>query len=58
MIKRDKNFRLPKTVKTQMAFILDREKRNGFKNAMIEAIIKGSVLVKSKKQKEATVDEE
>jgi hypothetical protein len=58
MIKRDKNFRLPKTVKTQMAFILDREKRNGFKNAMIEAIVKGSVLAKSKKQKEATVDEE
>ena len=57
MIKRDKNFRLPKTVKTQMAFILDREKRNGFKNAMIEAIVKGSVLAKSKKQKEPVNEE-
>jgi len=53
MLKRDKNFRLPKSVKTQMAFILDSNKRNGYKNAMIDALIKGSILVKSKKQKEA-----
>jgi hypothetical protein len=53
MLKRDKNFRLPKSVKTQMAFILDSNKRNGYKNAMIDALIKGSILLKSKKQKEA-----
>lgn len=57
MLKRDKNFRLPKSVKTQMAFILDSNKRNGFKNAMIEAIIAGSVQVKSKKQKEPVNEE-
>ena len=57
MLKRDKNFRLPKSVKTQMAFILDSNKRHGYKNAMIQAMIAGSVQVKSKKQKE-TVNEE
>ena len=58
MIKRDKNFKLPKQVKTQLAFILDAEQRAGYKNAMIDAIIKGSVPVKSKKQqKETTTDE-
>ena len=57
MLKRDKNFRLPKSVKTQMAFILDSNKRHGYKNAMIEAIIAGSVQVKSKKQKESVNEE-
>ena len=57
MLKRDKNFKLPKSVKTQMAFILDSNKRHGYKNAMIEAIIAGSVQVKSKKQKEPVNEE-
>jgi hypothetical protein len=57
MIKRDKNFKLPKSIKTQMAFISDATKRNEYKNLMIDAIIKGSILVKSKKQKESSTDE-
>jgi hypothetical protein len=50
MIKRDKSFKLPKSVKTQMAFILDSNKKNLYKNAMIDAAVKGSILVKTKKQ--------
>ena len=57
MIKRDKSFKLPKSVKTQMAFILDSSKKNLYKNAMIDAAVKGSVLVKSKKQKENDTNE-
>jgi hypothetical protein len=57
MLKRDKNFRLPKSVKTQMAFIVDSNKRHGYKNAMIQAIIAGSAQVKSKKQKETANEE-
>ena len=57
MLKRDKNFRLPKSVKTQIAFILDSNKRHGYKNAMIEDMIAGSVQVKSKKQKESANEE-
>ena len=57
MLKRDKNFKLPKQIKTQLAFILDPEQRASYKNAMIQAIIAGSVQVKSKKQKETTTDE-
>ena len=57
MLKRDKNFKLPKQIKTQLAFIRDPEQRASYKNAMIQAIIAGSVQVKSKKQKETTTDE-
>jgi hypothetical protein len=57
MLKRDKNFKLPKSIKTQIAFIRDPEQRVNYKNAMIQAIIAGSVLVKSKKQKETSTDE-
>jgi hypothetical protein len=59
MLKRDKNFKLPKYVKTQMAFMRNPQARSDYKNAMIEAIIKSSIPVKSKKQqKETTTDEE
>jgi hypothetical protein len=58
MIKRDKNFKLPKYIKTQMAF-MPKDKASEYRNLMIEAIIKSSVPVKSKKQqKETTTDEE
>lgn len=57
MFKRDKNFKLPKQVKTQLAFMRNPQARSDYKNAMIEAIIKGSIPVKSKKQKETTTDE-
>jgi hypothetical protein len=57
MIKRDKSFKLPKAVKTQMAFISNTKRRNDYKNLMIDAIIKGSILVKNKKQKESSTDE-
>jgi hypothetical protein len=58
MLKRDKNFKLPKYVKTQMAF-MPKDKASEYRNLMIEAIIKSSVPVKSKKQqKETTTDEE
>jgi len=58
MIKRDKNFKLPKYIKTQMAF-MPKDKASEYRNLMIEAIIKSSIPVKSKKQqKETTTNEE
>lgn len=57
MIKRDKNFKLPKQVKTQLAFIRDPEQRSGYRNAMIDAIIQGSIIIKDKKKKESTKEE-
>jgi hypothetical protein len=57
MLKRDKNFKLPKQIKTQLAFMRDPQARSDYKNAMIQAIIAGSAQVKSKKQKETTTDE-
>ena len=50
MIKRDKNFRLDKQSKRLLAGMTG-EKRSQFKNAMISATILGSVLVKTKKDK-------
>lgn len=52
MIKRDKNFRLPKYVKTQLALMKDRSKVSEYKNLMIEAIVSGSIIIKEKKKKE------
>jgi len=57
MIKRDKNFKLPKYIKTQMAF-MPKDKASEYRNLMIEAIIKSSIPVKSKKQQKETVDEQ
>jgi len=51
MFKRDKNFKLPKYVKTQMAF-MPKDKASEYRNLMIDAIIKSSIPVKTKKQKE------
>jgi hypothetical protein len=50
MLKRDKNFRLDKQSKRLLA-TMSGEKRSQFKNAMINAAILGSVLVKTKKDK-------
>ena len=51
MIKRDKNFKLPKQIKTQLAFI-PKDKASEYRRLMIEAIIKGSIPVKSSKKKD------
>lgn len=57
MLKRDNNFRIGKSIKRTMATIIDPNKMHEYKNLMIKASILGSVLVKSKKQKETTTDE-
>lgn len=49
MLKRDKNYRLPKTVKRMMAGKFCQNS-NAFKNAMIDAHIIGSIVVKSSKK--------
>ena len=49
MIKRDKNFRLPKEIKTKLAF-MPKDKANNYRKLMIEAIIKGSIPIKSTKK--------
>jgi hypothetical protein len=51
MIKRDKNFKLPKQIKVQLAF-MPKDKANEYRKLMIDAIIKGSILVKSLKKKD------
>ena len=51
MIKRDKNFKLPKQIKVQLAF-MPKDKASEYRRLMIEAIIKGSIPVKSSKKKD------
>ena len=51
MIKRDKNFKLPKQVKVQLAF-MTKEKASEYRNLMVDAIVKGSVLIKTPKKKD------
>jgi hypothetical protein len=51
MLKRDKSFKLPKSVKRVMATMTDQNKMHQYKNLMITASILGSVLVKNKKDK-------
>ena len=51
MLKRDKSFKLTKSVKRTMATITDQNKMHQYKNLMITASILGSVLVKNKKDK-------
>jgi len=53
MLKQDKNFRLPKSVKRMMAGKLCRSPSD-FKKSMIEAQIIGSILVKSPKKDKST----
>jgi hypothetical protein len=57
MTRRDKSFRLSKTVKRMMAgkFCLNR---NQFKNQMIEAQIAASIPIKSEKRKSEANKEE
>jgi hypothetical protein len=57
MIKRDKNFRLSKTVKRMMAgkFCVSP---NQFKKAMMEAQIIGSIPIKSEKKNKNAPKEE
>jgi len=57
MLKRDKNFRLSKTVKRMMAGKLCGN-RNQFKNTMIEAQIVGSIPFKSEKKNKNAPKEE
>lgn len=51
MLKRDKNFRIDKSIKRTMATIIDPNKMHEYKNLMIKSTILGSVLVKHKKDK-------
>lgn len=51
MLKRDKTFKISKSVKRTMATIVDPNKMHEYKNLMIKATILGSVLVKHKKDK-------
>ncbi len=57
MIKRDKNFKLPKSVKRCMATFTDTQKKNSYKRLMIEATIASSIVVKDKKKKDITKEE-
>jgi len=57
MIKRDKNFRLSKTVKRMMAGKLCKSP-NQYKKSMIEAQIIGSIPIKSEKKKPGAPKEE
>jgi len=57
MIKRDKNFRLSKTVKRMMAGKLCKS-ANQLKNSMIEAQIIGSIPIKSEKKNKNAPKEE
>jgi hypothetical protein len=54
MLRRDSSFKISKETKRVMTTILDKERRNEFKNAMIKAQIEGSKVIASKKSKEAT----
>ena len=49
MVKRDKNFKLSKEVKRQMA-LMPSEKRNLYKNMMIDAQLAASAPFKSEKR--------
>jgi len=57
MLKRDKNFRLSKTVKRMMAGKLCKSP-NAFKKSMIEAQIIGSIPIKSEKKNKNAPKEE
>lgn len=50
MIKKDKNFKLSKRIKTMLAF-MPKDKASEFKKLMIEAIISGSVEPPREKKK-------
>jgi hypothetical protein len=51
MVKRDKNFKLSKESKRQLATIIDPLRRGHFKNSMIEAELSASIPFKSEKNK-------
>lgn len=57
MTKRDRNFRLSKTVKRMMAGKLCKNK-NQFKNSMIEAQILASIPIKTEKKNKNAPKEE
>jgi hypothetical protein len=52
MIKRDKNFRMAKQIKRQLA-VLFQPFRSQYKNLMISAQISSAIAPKDKKKKEA-----
>lgn len=56
MYKRDKNFKLDKQTKIHLAF-MPKEKRSDFKALMINAIIQGSIPVRSKKKDDKETNE-
>lgn len=60
MFKPTPAFKLPKTIKYQMASMSDRNKRNEFKKIMIQGILHGNQIVhqKDKKKKSKKVETE
>ncbi len=57
MTRRDKNFKLSKESKRQLAQYVDPQKRGMFKSAMIEAELAASVPFKSEKKPRQQVKE-
>ncbi len=57
MTRRDKNFKLSKESKRQLAQYVDQHKRGMFKNAMIEAELAASIPFKSEKKPRQQVKE-
>ncbi len=57
MTRRDKNFKLSKESKRQLARYVDQHKRGMFKNAMIEAELAASIPFKSEKKPRQQVKE-
>lgn len=54
MLRRDSTFKISKETKRVMTTILDKDRRNTFKELMIKAQIEGSKVIASKKAKETT----
>jgi hypothetical protein len=54
MTRRDKNFKLSKEAKRQLARYIDPHKRGLFKNSMIEAELSASIPFRPEKNKKET----
>lgn len=54
MLRRDSTFKISRETKRVMTTILDKDRRNTFKEAMIKAQIDGSKHSSTKKNKEGT----
>ena len=54
MQRRDSTFKISKETKRVMTTILDKDRRDTFKDLMIKAQIEGSKVIATKKNKEGT----